>query len=135
MVEMQASAVLAGMYSDRSQKQLQAAEERKKQKRGTRKMGHGKAKYFTGDDFYQLCLDDEKAKETEAGEKEERRVRREAHAGELAAWKKGNEDIRAKSRTNGRNLGAAEFLPQLNQIYSMKFRPVLFGFVYAEKRS
>ncbi|KAJ6632593.1 hypothetical protein B0H10DRAFT_2206951 [Mycena sp. CBHHK59/15] len=97
MLDMQAATVLAGMYSNRAQSQLQAIEERKQKKRGKRKMGDGKAKYFSGDDFHQLCLDDEKAKEDEAVEKEQRRVQREAHASELAEWKKNNAAIRARN--------------------------------------
>ncbi|KAJ6608877.1 hypothetical protein B0H10DRAFT_2226474 [Mycena sp. CBHHK59/15] len=97
MLDMQAATVLAGMYSNRAQSQLQGIEERKQKKRGKRKMGDGKAKYFSGDDFYQLCLDDEKAKEDEAAEKEQRRVQREAHTSELAEWKKNNAAIRARN--------------------------------------
>jgi hypothetical protein len=58
MIQMQASTVLAGMYSKRAQSQLQGAEEQNCHKTGKRKMGNSKTKYFSGDDFYRLCEED-----------------------------------------------------------------------------
>ncbi|KAJ6542263.1 hypothetical protein B0H10DRAFT_2390545, partial [Mycena sp. CBHHK59/15] len=98
MIGMQAGVLLAGMYSNHMHAQLQSAEDRKQKKRGRCKMGDGKAKYFTGDEFFQLCVDDEKAKEEEAVEKEQQRVQRENHATELADWKKKNTVIRARNK-------------------------------------
>ncbi|KAJ7226500.1 hypothetical protein B0H12DRAFT_1030463 [Mycena haematopus] len=97
MVEMQASTVLAGLYNSRAQSQLQAAEERKRRKMGNKKMGDGKAKYFSGDDFYQLCVEDDQKKEDEAAEKEKRRAEREAHAERVATWQEANDGIRARN--------------------------------------
>ncbi|KAJ7495066.1 hypothetical protein FB451DRAFT_1121654 [Mycena latifolia] len=97
MIDMQASAVLAGMYVNRAHGQLQEQEVRKTRKKGKRKMGDGKAKYFTSDEFMQLCEDEEREKEQQATEKEGRRVQREAHAGELASWKTNNDQIRARN--------------------------------------
>ncbi|KAJ7728732.1 hypothetical protein B0H16DRAFT_239608 [Mycena metata] len=97
MAEMQASTVLAGMYTNRAQAQLQAAEERKRRKTGKRKMGDGKAKYFSGDDFYRLCVEDDEKKEQEAAEKLKRAADREAHASRLATWQEANEAIRTKN--------------------------------------
>ncbi|KAJ7149853.1 hypothetical protein C8R43DRAFT_887818 [Mycena crocata] len=97
MIDMQASTILAGMYVDQARAQLQGAEERKLKKKSRRKLGDGKAKYFTGDEFVQLCIDDAKQKEQEATGKEERRVQREAHAGEIVAWRKKNEEIRTRN--------------------------------------
>ncbi|KAJ7053423.1 hypothetical protein C8F01DRAFT_996450 [Mycena amicta] len=97
MIEMQASLVLAGMYVDRTHGQLQAQEEKKNKKKSRRKMGDGKAKYFTGDEFLKLCEDDEAAKNKAEVEKADRQVQREAHAGELVAWKKENDLIRERN--------------------------------------
>ncbi|KAJ7436663.1 hypothetical protein B0H11DRAFT_2206972 [Mycena galericulata] len=97
MIAMQAGVVLAGMYTDRAHSQLQAQEEKKARKNGRRKMGDGKAKYFMGDEFIQLCIEDERLKEQGAVEKEGRRVQREAHAEELVSWKKTNDQIRERN--------------------------------------
>jgi hypothetical protein len=86
MVQMQAGAVLAGMYMSRAQAQLQAQETRKSRKKGKRKMGDGKAKYFTGDKFFQLAVDDTRERDEEEAGKEQRKTQHEAHAVELAAW-------------------------------------------------
>ncbi|KAJ7229204.1 hypothetical protein GGX14DRAFT_346894 [Mycena pura] len=98
MVQMQASTVLAGMYSNRAQTQLQAAEERKRRKTaGNRRMGDGKAKYFSGDDFFRLCEEDEQKKKDEAVEKEKRQEDRETHAVRVAMWQEANDGIRARN--------------------------------------
>ncbi|KAJ6555225.1 hypothetical protein B0H10DRAFT_1727415, partial [Mycena sp. CBHHK59/15] len=89
----------------RAQMQLQGVEERKTKKRGRQKMGDGKAKYFTGDEFFQLCVEDEAAKEAEAAEKEQRRDQRENHASELATWKKKNDDIRSRNEEKKARFG------------------------------
>ncbi|KAJ7724119.1 hypothetical protein B0H16DRAFT_1597172, partial [Mycena metata] len=81
----------------RAQAQLQAAEERKRRKTGKRKMGDGKAKYFSGDDFYCLCVEDDEKKEQEAAEKLKRAADREAHTSRLATWQEANEAIRTKN--------------------------------------
>lgn len=94
MVQMQAGAVLAGMYMSRAQAQLQAQETRKSRKKGKRKMGDGKAKYFTGDKFFQLAVDDTRERDEEEAGKEQRKTQCEAHTVELAAWKKENDSIR-----------------------------------------
>jgi hypothetical protein len=107
MLHMQASTVLSGMYNERAQSQLQAVEERKRRKTGKRKMGDGKAKYFSGDDFYQMCVDDEKRKEEELVAKEKRQVGREAHAGKIATWQEENEVIRARNAKKREDYAAA----------------------------
>ncbi|KAJ6466254.1 hypothetical protein C8R45DRAFT_1021014 [Mycena sanguinolenta] len=97
MLEMQASTVLADMYSHRAHSQLQGAEERKRRKTGNRKMGDGKAKYFSGDDFYQMCIEDDQKKEEELVAKERRATQKEAHAARIATWQQQNEEIRARN--------------------------------------
>ncbi|KAJ7814466.1 hypothetical protein B0H13DRAFT_1664783 [Mycena leptocephala] len=97
MVGMQAGVLLSGMYVNRAQAQLQEVEERKAKKKTKRKMGDGKAKWFTGDAFIQLCIDDEQRKEEETAGKEDRQVQREECAGELAEWKKENDLIRGRN--------------------------------------
>jgi hypothetical protein len=97
MLEMQASTVLAGMYNERAQSQLQAAEERKRRKTGNRKMGNGKAKYFSGDNFYKMCVEDEQKKLDEMAEKEKRQAEREVYAQKLATWQGANNAIRARN--------------------------------------
>ncbi|KAJ7939430.1 hypothetical protein B0H13DRAFT_1850724 [Mycena leptocephala] len=90
MIQMQVAVVLAGMY-------LQAAEERKANKKTRRKMGDGKAKWFTSDTFIQMCIDDDERKEAEAAGKVKRKTERAARAAELAEWKKQNELIRGRN--------------------------------------
>ncbi|KAJ7450838.1 hypothetical protein FB451DRAFT_1285273 [Mycena latifolia] len=97
MIGMQAGVVLAGMYVNRAQNQLQEAEERKGKKKSRRKMGDGKAKWFTSDAFIQLCIDDDQRREEEERGKEGRQVARETRAAELAEWKKKNDLIRARN--------------------------------------
>ncbi|KAJ7245408.1 hypothetical protein B0H12DRAFT_984099, partial [Mycena haematopus] len=63
MIQMQAGVVLAGMYVNRAQSELQEAEQRKVKNKSWRKMGDGKAKWFTSDTFIQMCITDEKKKE------------------------------------------------------------------------
>ena len=70
MLAMQAGVVLAGMYIDRTQERLQATEEKKKKGGKKRLMGDGKAKLFTGDKFYNLCVADEQEREKDATIKE-----------------------------------------------------------------
>ena len=78
MIGMQAGVVLAGMYVNHTQSQLQVVEERKGKRKGRQKMGDGKAKWFTSDMFIQLCEDKEQRKEEEAADKEGRKAEREA---------------------------------------------------------
>ncbi|KAK7007310.1 centromere protein B [Favolaschia claudopus] len=98
MVNMQASTILAGMYTNRAQSQVQAAEERKRKKGGKRKMGDGNAKYFSGDDFFKMVEDDDRRREEEAAEKDKRQKQRQAHAVELAAWQQANEAVRERNK-------------------------------------
>ena len=65
MMGMQARVVLANIYTSQVQGQLQAAEEKKKKKEKTRLMGDGKAKFFSGDEFYNLCVEDSQRREDE----------------------------------------------------------------------
>lgn len=58
MNAMKVGVVLAEMYMDRAQQQLQVAEKRTKNGK-TRLMGDGKAKLFTGDEYYNMCVADE----------------------------------------------------------------------------
>ncbi|KAJ7334640.1 hypothetical protein DFH08DRAFT_706956 [Mycena albidolilacea] len=97
MIKMQASVILFGMYVLCAQTQLQAQETKKSCRKGKRKMGDGKAKYFTGDEFFQLVLDDEHRQKEEGVGKEQRKVVQDAHSLRLAAWKKGNKQIRERN--------------------------------------
>ncbi|KAJ7019762.1 hypothetical protein C8F04DRAFT_1146806 [Mycena alexandri] len=99
MIEMQAGVLLAGMYSTRAQTQLQAQETKttKKKKGGRRKMGDGKAKYFTGEDFFRMAQQDALDKEEEEANKEKRKVDKESRAGVLADWQAMNNAIRDRN--------------------------------------
>jgi hypothetical protein len=77
MPEIQASTIVARIYNSKAQSQLQAAEEWKHCKTGNRKMGDRKAKYFSGDVFFNMCEADEQKKLDEAAEKERRLAERE----------------------------------------------------------
>ncbi|KAJ7870016.1 hypothetical protein B0H13DRAFT_1635006 [Mycena leptocephala] len=98
MIQMQAGVILTGMYVNRAQGQLQAAEERKGKNKSRWKMGDGKAKWFTSDAFIQMCVDDEKRKEDEEKGKGGRQVAWEAHTAELAEWKKQNDLICGRNK-------------------------------------
>ncbi|KAJ7116134.1 hypothetical protein C8R43DRAFT_902513 [Mycena crocata] len=106
MLEMQALTMLAGMYNERAQSQLQATEERKRRKTGNRKRGDGTAKYYSGDDFYKLCVDDEQRKLDEVAEKEKRQAGREAYAQKLATWQQANDVIRARNAERRKEFAA-----------------------------
>jgi DDE superfamily endonuclease len=97
MLAMQAGVVLAGMYVDRAQEQLQAVEEKKKKNGKKRLMGDGKAKLFTGDEFYNLCVADEQERKKDAAVKEQRHIQRETHTVTLVEWKKVNDAIRERN--------------------------------------
>jgi hypothetical protein len=98
MVGMQAGVVLANIYSSRVQGQLQAREEKKKNKGKKRLMGDGKAKFFSGDEFYAMCVEDERQRAEGEAEAAERKSQRENHAAVLAAWKKECDGIRDRNR-------------------------------------
>ncbi|KAJ7442313.1 hypothetical protein FB451DRAFT_1057607 [Mycena latifolia] len=97
MVEMQAGVMLAGMYSNRAHTQLQAQETRRQRKSGKKRMGDGKAKYFTGDEFFNLAVNDARQREEDEVGKEQRKMQRAAHAAELALWKQKNEAIKQRN--------------------------------------
>jgi hypothetical protein len=106
MVNMQAGAVLSNMYASRAQTQLQTQETRKSRKKGKRKMGDGKAKYFTGDEFYQLAVEDERQRLEEEAGKDQRKTQRAAHAIELVEWKKENDAIRERNEAKKQLMAA-----------------------------
>jgi hypothetical protein len=106
MVGMQAGVVLANIYSSRVQGQLQAREEKTKNK-GKRLMGDGKAKFFSGDQFYAMCVEDERQRAEGEAEAAERRSRRESHVAALAAWKKDCDGIRDRNREKKMKYDAA----------------------------
>jgi hypothetical protein len=98
LMGMQAGVVLANIYTSRVQGQLQAAEERKLNKGKKRLMGDGKAKLFSGNEFYTLCVEDERKKAEEEAAAGQRRVQRESHAAALAAWKTACDAIKDRNR-------------------------------------
>ncbi|KAK7022995.1 hypothetical protein R3P38DRAFT_2779728 [Favolaschia claudopus] len=97
MIEMQAGSLLSGMYATRVQTQFQAQETKQSRRKGKRKMGDGKAKYFKGDEFFKLAQEDEQRQREEEAGKEQRKVARDAHSIRLAEWKKENEEIRRRN--------------------------------------
>jgi hypothetical protein len=109
MVGMQAGVVLANIYSNRLQGQLQAREEKKRNKGKARKrlMGDGKAKFFSGDDFYAMCVEDERQRTEAEAEAAERKSQRESHVAILAAWKKNCDGIRDRNREKKMEYDAA----------------------------
>ena len=98
MTEMQAGIVLANLYTSRVQGQLHAAEQKRNKKGQKRLMGDGKAKYFSGDDFYTLCVEDEQRRKDEEVAAKEREVSKQNHAEALAAWNKINDAIRRRNK-------------------------------------
>lgn len=98
MVGMQAGVVLANIYSSRVQGQLQAREEKKKDKGKKRLMGDGKAKFFSGDEFYAMCVEDERQRAEGEAEAAERKSQRESHVVALVAWKKDCDGVRDRNR-------------------------------------
>ncbi|KAJ3831187.1 hypothetical protein F5878DRAFT_667818 [Lentinula raphanica] len=55
MIEMQAGVILSNIYVAQVNKQLQSKKDKEKSKGKGKLMGDGKAKLFTGDEFFQLC--------------------------------------------------------------------------------
>ncbi|TFK59101.1 hypothetical protein BDN72DRAFT_781204 [Pluteus cervinus] len=98
MTRMQAGLVLGNMYVQRTQKQLNTAEEKSKKSRKRHLLQDGRAKYYTGDEFWEACVEDEQCQETEAEEKQRGQERREARAVELEQWKEQNDEIRARNK-------------------------------------
>jgi hypothetical protein len=98
MVGMQAGVVLANIYSSCMQGQLQVREEKKKNKGKKRLMGDGKAKFFLGDEFYAMYVEDERQCAEGEAEAAERKSQRESHVAALAAWKKDCDGIRDRNR-------------------------------------
>jgi hypothetical protein len=80
------------------QGQLQAREEKKKDKGKKRLMGDRKAKFFSGDEFYAMCMEDEWQQAEGEAEAAERKSQRENHVTALAAWKKECDGIRDRNR-------------------------------------
>jgi len=60
-------------------------------------MGNGKAKLFTGDKFYNLCVEDEQEREKDTTDKEQWCIQRETHTATLMEWKKKNDAIRERN--------------------------------------
>ncbi|KAJ3746480.1 hypothetical protein DFH05DRAFT_953283 [Lentinula detonsa] len=104
LILVQAGAVISNLYAMRANKQMQGSEEKAKNRGKGKKrlMGDGKAKLFTGDEFYGLCLDDEQKRQQELDDAHERRDMQQAHAGKLAEWKKQNDRI--KERNEGKKV-------------------------------
>lgn len=98
ITEMQAGIVLANIYTSRVQGQLHSSEQKRNKKGTKRLMGDGKAKYFTGDDFYTLCVEDDQRRRDEEVAAKEREESKQNHAEVLAAWIKINEAIRQRNK-------------------------------------
>lgn len=60
-------------------------------------MGDGKAKFFTSDDFFQLCIDDEQQQQENVDNANEHWEAREVHAGWIADWKRENKAIKERN--------------------------------------
>ena len=98
MAGLQAGVVLSNVYTSEVQQQLQAAEEKSKKKGKRRLMGDGKAKLFSGDEFFALCVEDERQRKEDEAEAEQRKTLREAFAATLAAWKRNCDAIRERNK-------------------------------------
>ncbi|KAJ3875257.1 hypothetical protein F5051DRAFT_334200 [Lentinula edodes] len=98
MIGMQAGVILSNIYAVQVNKQLQAKEAKEKGKGKTKLMGDGKAKLFTGDEFFRLCEEHEKQQKEDAENAIERRNFRQIHAERLAEWKKENEAIKERNK-------------------------------------
>lgn len=61
-------------------------------------MGDGKAKYFTGNDFYTLCVEDNQRQKDEEAAAKEMEALKQNHAEALAAWNKINDAIRWRNK-------------------------------------
>lgn len=61
-------------------------------------MGDGKAKFFSGDDFYALCVEEDQRRKDEEVAAKEWEVLKQSHAEALAAWNKVNDAIRQRNK-------------------------------------
>lgn len=103
MKGMQANTILSTMYTKRVRGQLEDQEERKRRKtNGGGLIGDGHAKWFSGDAFFELCVEDDERRKAEAEEKGQRGDERSLHSKALARWREGNDEIR--KRNEGRKV-------------------------------
>jgi len=70
-------------------------------------MGDGKAKLFSGNDFYAMCVEDKRQQAKGEAEVAERKSQRETHVAALAAWKKACDGIRDRNREKKMKYDAA----------------------------
>ncbi|KAH9991942.1 hypothetical protein BJV74DRAFT_771875, partial [Russula compacta] len=98
LVGAQAGVVLANIYTSQVRQQLQAAEERKKKPKKKHLIGDGKAKLFSGDEFYKTCIEDDRRHQDDKEAAKKRRTHRERHAAALAEWKKHCSEIRERNQ-------------------------------------
>ncbi|KAJ3858225.1 hypothetical protein EV359DRAFT_52403 [Lentinula novae-zelandiae] len=107
LMEAQAGLVLSNLYSVQVNRQLQAKEEKKSTKGKKRLMGDGKAKLFSGDKFYQLCVDDEQQRQEDIENANERRDARRAQAEKISEWKKDNKAIKERNKAKKEEFSVA----------------------------
>ncbi|KAJ4496460.1 hypothetical protein C8R41DRAFT_918515 [Lentinula lateritia] len=105
-MEAQAGLVLSNLYSVQVNRQLQAKEEKKSTKGKKRLMGDGKAKLFTGDEFYQLCVHNEQRQE-DIENVNKRWDARQAQAEKISEWKKDNEAIKERNKAKKEEFSVA----------------------------
>lgn len=104
MIAMQAGVILANMYLGQVNKPLQAKEEKDRNMGKKRLMGDGKAKLFTGDEFFRLVVEDERQRQEVADNANEGRDARLAHAERISEWKRENEAIKEHNEVKKKQL-------------------------------
>jgi hypothetical protein len=107
MTGMQAGIVLSNVYTRTVQQQLQAVEEKNKKGKKWQLMGDGKAKFFSGDDFYAQCEEQERRLQEEEETAEKKRKQRETHALVLAAWEQERTLVRERNKVRKEKFDAA----------------------------
>ena len=107
MTGMQAGVVLSNVYTRTVQQQLQAVEEKNKKGKKRQLMGDGKAKFFSGDEFYMQCEEQERWLQEEEETAEEKRKQRETHALVIAAWERERNLVRGRNKERKEKFDAA----------------------------
>ncbi|KAJ3977058.1 hypothetical protein EV361DRAFT_958213 [Lentinula raphanica] len=104
MMGMQAGVILSNIYAVQVNKQLQAKEDKEKSKGKKKLMGNGKAKLFTGDEFYKLCEEHEQHQQKtaeDAVERREAREKKERYDEAVALWEAEKAKAKAEKRRAG----------------------------------
>lgn len=97
VIDLQATAVLQGMYVKKAQIQVQTQAEKGKKKPTRRVLGDGMPRLLDDPTFVAKVVESEERLQKEADDKAERKRRKEARSVELALWKTAEKERKARN--------------------------------------